>query len=138
MPKTCTLCEIEKPLREFYKQADTPDGKTYYCKRCLADTKKARRDRKRREREEKLYGGNTLLRTLLVVHKLTREEADWWLDQWRGYCPICGDEIDNPVVDHCHESLEVRGIICYRCNTGLGMARDDVEILSNMIDYLGG
>ncbi len=34
--KTCTKCNIEKPLDEFKKQSSTKDGYSYACKVCLA------------------------------------------------------------------------------------------------------
>ena len=40
------------------------------------------------------------------------------------------------VVDHCHDSGVVRGVLCGNCNTGLGYADDNIEILYEMIEYL--
>jgi len=33
--KICSKCEIEKPLNEFYRNKNTPDGYKYHCKLCL-------------------------------------------------------------------------------------------------------
>lgn len=41
-------------------------------------------------------------------------------------------------VDHCHSSGDVRGLLCTRCNTGLGVFRDDISILEKAIVYLTG
>lgn len=38
--------------------------------------------------------------------------------------------------DHCHETGEVRGILCHKCNHILGNARDSPEILQRAIEYL--
>lgn len=32
--KTCSACELEKPLSDFHNQAGNPDGKHPRCKRC--------------------------------------------------------------------------------------------------------
>ena len=40
------------------------------------------------------------------------------------------------VVDHCHRTGKVRGLICPRCNTALGLAGDDKQGLQGLIDYL--
>jgi hypothetical protein len=40
------------------------------------------------------------------------------------------------VVDHCHSTNKVRGILCDLCNTALGKFHDDVNLLSNAIGYL--
>jgi hypothetical protein len=52
-----------------------------------------------------------------------------------GACHICGDDVPL-VVDHCHTTGDVRGLICQPCNKALGFARDSIKRLSAMIDYL--
>lgn len=39
-------------------------------------------------------------------------------------------------VDHCHETGEVRGLLCANCNRMIGMAKDDPAILEAAIRYL--
>lgn len=51
-----------------------------------------------------------------------------------GACPACG--ATELVVDHDHSSGEVRGMLCHRCNTALGYARDDPEILRALARYV--
>ncbi|MFI0446134.1 endonuclease VII domain-containing protein [Actinomadura sp. 6N118] len=50
-------------------------------------------------------------------------------------CPIC---LSAPAihVDHCHETGEVRGLLCPECNTGMGQLRDDPVTLRRAADYL--
>lgn len=50
-------------------------------------------------------------------------------------CTICGDET-NLVVDHCHETNKIRGLLCNRCNKGLGLFRDDPDLLEFARIYL--
>lgn len=54
-------------------------------------------------------------------------------------CEICGCalELSKAHVDHCHATSVIRGILCTRCNSLLGMARDSSETLQRAIAYLG-
>jgi hypothetical protein len=50
-------------------------------------------------------------------------------------CTICGDE-GNLVVDHDHKENKIRGILCNRCNRGLGLFRDNPDFLEYARIYL--
>ena len=50
-------------------------------------------------------------------------------------CVICGDG-GKLVVDHDHATGAVRGMLCTRCNLGLGHFRDDPELLEFAMQYL--
>lgn len=39
-------------------------------------------------------------------------------------------------VDHCHETKIIRGLLCQRCNSGIGMFFDNIEHLESAINYL--
>lgn len=64
----------------------------------------------------------------------------------RGMCAICGvhrepfDSVNGKtntlVVDHCHSSKRVRGLLCANCNKALGGFKDSTKILASAIKYL--
>ena len=52
-----------------------------------------------------------------------------------GHCLLC-DATDDLVVDHNHETEEVRGILCRACNSGLGHLGDNPERVLAAYHYL--
>jgi hypothetical protein len=55
-------------------------------------------------------------------------------------CAICERRLQltqhNFAVDHCHDSDDVRGILCKRCNTALGIFQDDPDFLVRAAEYV--
>ena len=70
---------------------------------------------------------------------ITLGDYDRMLDEQQGVCAICQTECSTGnrlAVDHCHETGEVRGLLCSNCNLGLGKLKDSVKSLQRAIDYL--
>lgn len=58
-----------------------------------------------------------------------------------GVCAICRKACTRTgsgrlCVDHDHESGQVRGLLCFKCNVGIGHLADDVELLKGAVSYL--
>lgn len=73
---------------------------------------------------------------------ITIEQFDEMRQSQNNCCAICREEF-KPVrqklaihVDHCHDSLKVRGLLCARCNVGIGLLGDSVARLRDAIAYL--
>jgi len=68
------------------------------------------------------------------------EQYDDMLKAQGGGCAICGAETNKNgkslFVDHCHDTGRVRGILCYKCNTGLGSFLDNPELIQKALSYL--
>lgn len=77
---------------------------------------------------------------------VTTEHFEFLLESQDNSCAICGMELNadlsykgretKPVVDHCHNTGDVRGILCNSCNLIIGHAKDDIDRLSRAIVYL--
>lgn len=70
---------------------------------------------------------------------LTRAEYDGLLRAQDGVCAICGWECSSGrrlAVDHDHRTGKVRGLLCTKCNMGIGMFWDETDLLHKAADYL--
>ncbi len=67
-------------------------------------------------------------------HGLTRREREALISEKQN-CEICGT-IDNLVIDHCHKTMQVRGVLCVTCNLGLGAFKDQPKLLLRAAEYL--
>lgn len=70
---------------------------------------------------------------------LTPERRAELLAEQDGGCGICRGPLDGKRrghVDHDHESGAVRGLLCHRCNTAIGLLREDPNTLRAAIAYL--
>jgi hypothetical protein len=67
------------------------------------------------------------------------EDYEHLLASQHGACAICGYESRDGKrlrVDHCHETGQIRGLLCSTCNTGLGGLGDSIEGVKRALDYL--
>jgi hypothetical protein len=70
---------------------------------------------------------------------LTLDDYHAMLDAQDGSCAVCGREsvcVGPLVVDHDHSANRVRGLLCQRCNRGVGQFLEMPEILRKAADYI--
>lgn len=60
------------------------------------------------------------------------------IENQKGLCLICTEKPEKLFIDNCHETGKVRGLLCSSCNTGIGMLKDDPDVLRAAISYLVG
>jgi len=127
--KLCGRCGVVKALDNFYDNRRYKTGKASYCKECHSGYYRSRCPEKRRLEAVKYKYGLS-------------EEAYYQLKlSAKNKCQTCGTpEGDTKptklVVDHCHETGKVRGMICDKCNRALGLVGDNIQTLQNLITYL--
>lgn len=142
MEKKCIDCEVVKPVEEF-----PSNGGGYYkarCKPCFNYHQAQYRNKpenKERMRESwkkastKYYTTEKRRNKTLRGYGLTESDYNRMFDEQEGKCKICKASI-MLVVDHCHESKLIRGLLCNMCNVGLGCFGDDVGRMEDAIAYL--
>jgi hypothetical protein len=143
MTKTCFRCKQRKDTTEFYSAKRPKDGLTCYCKLCCNERAseyrinhpaKVKENRQRWKQEHPDYGRKAHLRK---VHGITVEQYNRMLQDQHGCCKICNHPTTSTlVVDHCHTTGNIRGLLCDDCNLGLGKFRDNVDYLQSAVQYL--
>ena len=114
---TCTRCRAEKPeTSEFFPLHNKKrNGLDSWCRECRSTYRNGiRRGNYRSMIDDK---------TLSSLIETTKE------------CTICGSN-SNLVVDHDHKTNKIRGMLCNRCNQGLGQFKDDPMLLEVARIYL--
>ncbi len=142
----CSKCGVVKPEDEFrpYRGKGLAPRRKRRCKQCHsgqqqawfdahpgywkeyrdpAEHRKAQLEYWNRDGKYKRYG----ITAVQYVEQVHAQESK---------CAICQDFVDPPHVDHCHETKRVRGLLCGKCNRGLGMFSDSPEKLRAAADYL--
>ena len=74
----------------------------------------------------------------VVKFGITLDDLEEMDRQQGGRCKICGgvDDFQRLSIDHDHSTGKVRGLLCTKCNSGLGQFRDDPELLEAAAQYL--
>ena len=65
------------------------------------------------------------------------EDYDRMLARQQGACAICKQKSHEKLcVDHSHSTGEVRGLLCRKCNTGLGCYDDESSRIREAAAYV--
>ena len=144
--KRCTMCKKEKSFSEFYKEKHRKDGYCYWCKVCRgAYFKKLYKKNptpylKAQEKYLKRHPKSRRNSILKHAFGITLKEYNILLKLQHSRCAICGLKRSaisrNLDVDHSHKTGKVRGLLCGKCNKGLGLFQDNKKILANAINYI--
>lgn len=148
--KICNICKISKPLDEFYK---VPAGKFGVWAKCIICAKakykkyieenkehvkaiqtKSKEKRKLEKPNDKFYN------FIRAEFQMTPDEYEAIRIKQNFKCALCNRsefEFKKRLhLDHCHSSNQVRGLLCSKCNMGLGLFKDNIEVLQKAIIYL--
>lgn len=125
--KVCSKCKQDKPFSEFTNRKKARNILERRCKSCEKERFKEYRARNK----EKVRGKNFRDRYGIGV-----EEYEALKKQQDGKCSICETEGHVLYVDHCHHSGNIRGLLCQKCNSGIGMLQDSIMLLKKAVRYL--
>ena len=135
--RVCTVCRVEKALSDFPRLTESPTGYAYRCKDCNREAMTRWRDKgdNRALASKRSVDSARKRRYGMSVHEIAA-----WLAEQGGCCAICQQPLSVATrqchVDHDHMTGANRGILCSGCNTGIGLLRDDAELLRAAEAYL--
>lgn len=69
-------------------------------------------------------------------HGLTADQYDALIAKANGACELCGSTEKKLVLDHCHATGVIRGVLCTACNTSIGKLGDTSKSLLRAVAYL--
>lgn len=158
--KRCKKCGVEKPENQFrvcrgyvrhqcrecdrkYMEARRvrePERYAAGARKWSKEHPKQRNDTKRKWRNRNPEKHRALVRKSL--YGIGPEEFNILYLNQNGRCAICVKKIldgsgrNGLVVDHCHRTGRVRGLLCAACNRGLGAFMDEPNRLCSAAVYL--
>ena len=141
----CKKCGEDKPRTQFYKEKRTKRGYNARCKDCCKADAKAvfeANPEPYRERARAVSSEDQRWAKVLRKYGLTKEEYFAILDKQDGHCALCPATVsghnmtDLLLVDHCHKTNRVRGLLCQDCNLLLGCIKDERKRLIAAMFYL--
>lgn len=152
--KKCALCKVLLSVDSFPKNKTTKDGLSYYCKECAVKKTMESRSREKikdpstgktvysRKHVEYAVNSKEYHRNLILKKKygITLSEYNNLVLEQDHKCAICKIPVSNLPktldVDHCHITGKIRGLLCGKCNMGIGYFKDDTTLLEAAIKYL--
>ena len=79
---------------------------------------------------------------LKLDHGITIEQFELLAKKQHGVCAICKSPPSKQnrkkrlCIDHCHKTGKIRGLLCSKCNHGIGLFGDDKAIIVSAVNYI--
>ena len=150
--RTCSKCGETKPVGEFNRHTDSSapiTGWRYHshCRECNNQQCKAyaAANKPRRNARLKSWRANNKplakaldrRRSLSRKYGLTEADFNRMFAEQGGRCLVC-DQTKRLVVDHCHRTNLVRGLLCHKCNIAIGVLETIMQdgFVDKAMDYI--
>ena len=143
--KKCNRCNKKKSRKDFFVNSKRPDGLQTYCKPCHLEYGRERYANpeafKRRQMNREVYKqrrkNSSRKWYLKSNYNITEEQYNKLFLEGNKKCWICESSSTNRLnVDHNHKTGKVRGLLCGKCNRGLGLFKDNKDIILLAAKYL--
>lgn len=113
--KICSKCKLNKNIENFHVKKQNKNGFSDICKNC-----------------EKF-------RKIEILYKIDEISFNEILNFQDNKCDICKISFLNLKhihIDHNHETNKIRGLLCVNCNTGIGLLKENINIMQEAIKYI--
>jgi hypothetical protein len=150
--KICSSCKLAKPINCFGVRPEYRDGYRNQCNSCRTQStakylktevgsKLAAANRERKKQSNP--PDSERWRKLQIKYGVSRSLYESLVIKQDGKCAVCrsSDPRNNRgvlVVDHCHDTGRIRGLLCTPCNTAIGNLGDTLEGIEAAARYLRG
>lgn len=141
--KRCTHCDRWKAKNDFYRLRNGGSLQSW-CKSCVKRAVRARYTKdeikKKNKAFRKRHPHDKKDRALKSSFGISLIQYNLMLTEQGNACKICG--IDQAfcnrklAVDHNHQTGEIRGLLCGKCNLGIGNLNDDPNLILKAANYL--
>lgn len=142
--RTCRVCSQPKPLSRYSlrDKGTSKERPRNECKDCLnaGRVKQPGYGKWHKANRAKIQAYMREF-DLQRHYGISKAEFEQMLVAQGGGCAICKTtdwpgKGNKPHVDHCHKTGKIRGLLCSRCNVGVGYFEDSQERLQAAVEYL--
>ena len=145
--KKCSRCQTEKPIESFCKHRGSKDGHNHICKQCVKEYTTENKEKVRKYKKDYYYANREKCierdrkNSLKRKYNVTVEWYEAQLEKQNGKCMICGATESGGIsstlhVDHNHKTGQIRDLLCRPCNTGIGLFKENTDLLKKAIEYV--
>lgn len=121
-------------MKEYYARPEIKAKRKEYAK---LPVRKAYMKQYYQSIEGRARSANNALKRMYGISMQNKKDI---YNKQKGLCALC----DNPLgknmkswhIDHNHKTKVIRGLLCFKCNSGLGLFNDDYILLKKALAYL--
>lgn len=126
--------KILQDMKKHYQKPEVREKKLNYVKQYRKDNPTCRQRQHR----------NSLARKFNFdfVEEFDIFVEEMWNEQL-GRCAICDVELvrhgkkgDGMAIDHNHDTMQIRGLLCKQCNLGISLLKDSSDVCIQAAEYL--
>ncbi len=149
--RVCKRCGTEHSIVDYHVVSGCKGGRRPVCRYCIRkhQTENYANDRERRQRKQREWNAANPRAVrecnLRKKYGMGVKEYEIMFGMQGGRCLVCGEpetvcdgrgKLKRLAVDHNHDTGEIRGLLCQKCNQALGLLGENPVIIRNLANYI--